>query len=52
MDPFDENTDLSGPQKVQIKVQFVSLETHDDPRFKAIIDKMAKPVKIIIMDVS
>jgi hypothetical protein len=40
------------PQKIQIKVSYVSLLETVDPAVQAILDTLSKPVKIIMLDVS
>lgn len=47
-----ESTSDTGPRKVQIKVQFINLQTTDDPNLRAFLNSISKPVKVIVMDVS
>lgn len=39
------------PHKIQIKVSYVSLLETVDPSVQAVLDTLAKPVKIIMLDV-
>lgn len=46
--------DAITPQKVTIKIHYISFANHEqlDPKAKAFVDSLTKPLKMIVMDVS